>query len=130
MTLRITIACPEGLIAQANQFALCVGNAPADAQTFGPAVWKSASGERYALASLLAGSQFPSVAGSPLEAPEYAPDATIAEASSAHAALQIWSPRSQDSCPEVGPDRRIAIVGLEAGLAIPLLGLSPVPVED
>ncbi|MDE9450352.1 hypothetical protein J3R80_07700 [Aliiroseovarius sp. Z3] len=130
MTIRITIACPEGLISEANQFALCVGNTPADAQTFRSATWETESGDRYALASLLAGAQFPQVAASPLSAPAHAPDANTTEASIAQAALRIWSPMSEDSFPEVGLDRLVAIVGLEAGMAIPLLGLSPVPIED
>lgn len=130
MTIRITIACPEGMMSEANQFALCVGNSPADAQTFGSATWEDGTGERYALASLLAGAQFPQVAGAPLQAPAYTPDADIAEAGIAQAALRIWSPMSQGSFPEIGPDRLVAVIGLEAGLAIPLLGLSPVPIED
>ncbi|MCK8485390.1 hypothetical protein MUY21_15210 [Aliiroseovarius sp. S2029] len=130
MSIRITIACPEHLMSQANQFALCVGNSPADVQTFGAATWEDGAGERYALASLLAGVRFPQLAAAPLAAPAHAPDADIAGATQAQSVLRIWSPASTDSFPEVGVDRLVAVIGLEAGLAIPLLGLSPIPTED
>ncbi len=130
MSIRITIACPEGMVSDANQFALCVGNTPADVQTFGAATWEDGSGERYALASLLAGEVFPQTAAAVLQAPAHSPDADVAGAARAQAALQIWAPASPDSFPEVGSGRLVAVIGLDAGLAIPLLGLSPVPVED
>ena len=118
MSIRITIACPENLIAEANQFALCVGNTPADAKTFGSATWEDGQGERFALASLLAGPHFPQVA------------ADVVAASIAQAALQIWSPLSSESFPSLSADLLVAVIGLDAALAIPLLGLSPVPTED
>lgn len=52
MTLRITIVCPESMIDDANQFALCVGNSAADAQTFQRAGWEDQDGRKYAMASL------------------------------------------------------------------------------
>lgn len=33
--MRVTIACPEALIGDANQLALCLGLGPEDAQTYG-----------------------------------------------------------------------------------------------
>lgn len=130
MSIRITIACPENLIAEANQFALCVGNTPADAKTFGSATWEDGQGERFALASLLAGPHFPQVAAQPLRAPDHSQHADVVAASIAQAALQIWSPLSSESFPSLSADLLVAVIGLDAALAIPLLGLSPVPTED
>ncbi len=130
VTLRITIACPEHLTAPANQFALCVGNTSADVHTFGDAMWEDERGARYALVSLLAEPQFAEVAAQPLRAPDHADDADIAAASVAQAALRIWSPLSPGSFPSLAADCLIAITGLDAGFAVPLLGLSPVPVAE
>ena len=87
MSIRITIACPETLIDEANQFALCLGYSPADAQTFRVAMWEDAHGARFALASLLASDQFPHIASSALSAPTHTPDADTALATRAQAAL-------------------------------------------
>ncbi|MCK8463441.1 hypothetical protein MUY35_06215 [Aliiroseovarius sp. S1339] len=130
MSIRITIACPENMIAEANQFALCIGSTPADAQTFGSATWEDGQGERYALASLLAGPQFAQTAAEPLRAPDHTEHADVTAAAFAQSALRIWSPLSPGSFPSLSADRLIAVIGLDAGLAIPLLGLSPVPIED
>ena len=49
--MRITAACPEALIADANQLAMCLGRAPADAYTYGAPRWYDADGNAYAAAS-------------------------------------------------------------------------------
>ncbi|WP_371170285.1 hypothetical protein [Aliiroseovarius sp. 2305UL8-7] len=130
MTLRITIACPESRIADANQFALCLGYSSADVQTFQGAMWEDADGARYALASLLASAHFPQVATSELLAPTHAPNADIASATRAQMALEVWTPEMPGPFPTLTPEKLVAVIGLDAGLAIPLLGLTPVPVED
>lgn len=49
--IRVTIACPEALVGDANQLALCLGYGPQDAQTYGAPLWQDAEGNRYALSS-------------------------------------------------------------------------------
>ncbi|MHA6265713.1 hypothetical protein [uncultured Aliiroseovarius sp.] len=130
MTVRITIACPERFIADANQFALCVGNTRADANTFSAALWEDGTGGRFALASLLAAEHFAVVATSPLTPPAHAQDADMQAAGRAQKILEVWSPLSPGAFPSLSADRILAIVGLEAGLTIPLLKVSPIPIEE
>ena len=64
--MRVTIACPDGLIGDANQLALCLGLGPEDARTYGEAVWLDAAGNRYAVASAIVSSRFAADASSPM----------------------------------------------------------------
>ncbi|SPF78775.1 hypothetical protein ALP8811_02707 [Aliiroseovarius pelagivivens] len=130
MTLRITIACPEAMMADANQFALCVGSSAADVQTFKRAGWENQTGARFALASLLAGDDFPVAASSVLQTPAHAPMADIDAAARAQSKLAIWSPLMSDTPPVLNQDTLLAIVGVEPGSAIPLLHLAPIPIEE
>lgn len=130
MTIRITIACPENLIADANQFALCVGNTVSDMETFGPARWEDQTGARFALASLLADDEFPSVVASPLIAPAHAPQADLVAAERAQSRLEIWSPASEGPFPEAKMGALVAVVGLDAGTALALFELTPTPAEE
>jgi len=130
MTIRITIACPETMLDDANQFALCVGNTAADIETFRTALWEDETGKRYALASLLASPVFPKLASSKLSAPEHAPDVDLNAAARAQSCLCIWTPESEDTVPTVGNGKIVAIIGLEAGLAVPLLKLTPIALEE
>lgn len=130
MSIRITIACPSEMIADANQFALCIGNTAADSSTFTTATWENEAGRSFALASLLASETFPKVATSDLVAPAYASDLDLEAAKRAQAALQIWSVHSPLKVPELTASGLVAIVGLEAALAVPLLGLSPVAIYE
>ena len=67
--MRVTIACPDGLIGDANQLALCLGLGPEDAQTYGEVVWQDAAGNRYAVASAVVSRHFAAVAASALAEP-------------------------------------------------------------
>ncbi|MCK0141184.1 hypothetical protein [Aliiroseovarius sp. F20344] len=129
MTLRITIACPEELIGDANQFALCVGSSAADAQTFSQAIWEIKQGDRFALASLLAGDSFPVAASQPLKAPHHAPDMDLAAATQAQMKLEVWSPTVSNTPPALNKTTILAVVGIEPKFALPLLDLSPIPIE-
>ena len=64
--MRVTIACPEALIGDANQLALCLGLGSEDAQTYGAAIWQDVAGNRYALASAVVGHRFVAVAAAAL----------------------------------------------------------------
>ncbi|SMR82199.1 hypothetical protein SAMN04488030_2542 [Aliiroseovarius halocynthiae] len=130
MTLRITIICPENMIDDANQFALCVGNIMDDAQTFRSAGWEDAGGMKFALASLLSSDDFPLVASSSLNAPAHAPTADLAAAMRAQSVLETWSPLMSPLPPAPDPGKLLAIIGVEPRNVIPLLGLSPIPIEE
>ena len=118
--MRVTIACPEALIGDANQLALCLGLGPEDAQTYGAAIWQDAAGNRYAVASAVVGEGFVADASSPLADPPWGADMTAA--ARAQALIQIDTPAA--------PDRIAAILGDDALGALVVLGLSRIEVEE
>lgn len=130
MSLRITIACPEAHIADSNQLALCVGNTEADIYTFRDSRWEDGDGNRFALASLLASEDFPTLASQPLVAPAHAPDVDLVAAGRAQMKLSIWPPYSEGPFPSTNVDELLAVIGLEPGLTLPLLNLSPIATID
>lgn len=85
--MRVTIACPEALIGDANQLALCLGYGPDDAMTYADAAWWDAAGNRYAVASAIVPDGFASAAISPLVEPSWGAD--MAAAARAQAAIRI-----------------------------------------
>lgn len=115
--MRVIIACPEALIGDANQLALCLGLGPEDAQTYGAACWLDAAGNRYAVASAIVSSRFAGDAASPLDTPPWGADMPAARR--AQAAIQINV--------EAGPDRLAAVFGDDAISALTALGLTRLP---
>lgn len=89
--MRVTIACPEAMIDDANQLALCLGYGPDDAMTYGLPIWRDAEGNRYAVASGDVSDSFAVAAASPLEA---ACGADLDAAGRAQAAITIGLPAS------------------------------------
>lgn len=130
MTLRITIICPEAMIGDANQFAFCVGNSPADAETFQRAGWEDAEGRRFALASLLSGDDFPQVAAGMLRVPAHAETVDLVAAARAQDALETWSPQMSATPPAPADGKLLAIIGVEPHVLIPMLGVTPIPIEQ
>ena len=84
---RVTICVPEALIDDANQLALCLGTTPWDAQTFGQIWTEDASGNRYTYAHTPVSAAWLASVGATLSAPAFAPDADLAAAGRAQAAL-------------------------------------------
>ena len=117
--MRVTIACPDGLIGDANQLALCLGLGPEDAHTYGAARWLDGEGNRYAVASAIVSSRFAADTSSPLADPQWGADMTAA--ARAQALIQIGAP--------AGPDRLACIIGDDAGAALAVLGVTRVPDE-
>lgn len=72
--MRVTIACHEALIGDANQLALCLGLGSEDAQTYGAAIWQDAAGNRYAVASAIVSGRFADDAAVPLAEPPWGAD--------------------------------------------------------
>ncbi|WP_151718680.1 hypothetical protein [Gemmobacter serpentinus] len=118
MSLRATIACPEALIADANQLASCLGLGPDDAQTYGAPVWRDAAGNRYAVASAQVSWNFPTIAASPLTEPPWGAD--MDAAARAQAVIRIGDPEAPETC-RASPAALVAILGDDAWAAIALL---------
>ena len=118
--IRVTIACPEALISDANQLALCLGLGPDDVRTYGAAEWQDAAGNRYAVASALVGASFTSAAASPLQVPPWGAD--MAAAARAQALVRLSVPAD--------PGHIAAILEDEAQAAIAVLGLTRVEMTD
>jgi len=120
---KATIAAPVSLIPDANQLALCLGESPADDQTFTAASYQDAQGNLYAVCSTVAKPIFSQLAGQPLQAPDHAPEMDLAAATRAQALLQINNGIAT-------PDVIAVILGdrLESAQDhIAALGLTPIP---
>lgn len=117
--MRVTIACPEALIGDANQLALCLGLGPEDAQTYGAACWQDAAGNRYAVASAIVSSRFADDAAVPLAEPPWGAD--MDAAARAQALILVDEP--------AGPGHIAAVFGDDAMAALAVLGLTRVPDE-
>lgn len=115
--IRVTIACPEALIGDANQLALCLGYGPADALTYGDAAWQDGAGNLYAVASALVSETFAATAGSALAEPAWGAD--MAAAARAQGAIQIGG--------AADPAHLVAVFGDDPQAALAVLGLAPVP---
>lgn len=120
--MRITIACPEALVPDANQFARALGQSAADGETFGPADWCDAAGNAYALASGVFSDGFPAAAQAPLVAPPWGADLTAA--ARAQAALAIGA--------AAAPDRLAAVISEDIPAALAVLGVTRIedPTEE
>ena len=103
--MRLTIACPDALRDDANNFAMVLGYGPADAETYGTPNWQDAGGNLYACASLTVSDTFTSAAQSPLQRPAWDTDnhVNMAGANRAQAAL-VFSLEAV----EVAPDKLTA----------------------
>jgi len=124
-TLRVTIACPAAMLADANEYALCTGESDADDRTFNSATYEDASGNLYAVASTVAKSDFATRATDTLSAPAHAPDVNLAAADRAQAALYIYGTHGFGGAT---PDRLWAMVEPAPGdarAALALAGLTP-----
>ena len=115
--MRVTIACPEALIGDANQLALCLGLGPEDAQTYGAACWQDAAGNRYAVASAVVGEGFLAASGAGLRPPAWPVD--LAAATRAQARVTLGLPAV--------PERLAAMVSLTPEAALAALGLNRLP---
>lgn len=131
---RVTIACPEVMIADANQLALVVGESAADVNTFTAANYQTDDGQRYAVASTVAKPALLELAAGSLEAPDYAPEADIEAAQRAQAALLILDSLEDlpemdgtqtiaEDLPTLDGSQLVAVVDLEPQAAIAALGL-------
>ena len=114
--IRVTIACPEALIGDANQLASCLGLGPEDAQTYGAACWQDAAGNRYAVASAIVGENFASAAASKLTRPAWG--ANMAAAGRAQSLIRLGEPAS--------PDILAASIGDDVHQSLSILGVTAI----
>jgi hypothetical protein len=122
--MRVTIACPEAQIGDANQLALCLGLGPEDAATYGAPDWLDAGGNRYALASAVVGANFATAAGAPLIAPAWGAD--MQAAARAQGLIRIANPEAPETC-KADPAALIVLFGDDPWRAIRLMGLERDP---
>jgi len=95
-TRRVTTVCPEGMIADANQLALVIGESAADDKTFGTPRYEDASGNLYAISSSVVTGSFEGNATTTLEAPSHAPEADLTAAERAQAAMYVYGQHGTD----------------------------------
>lgn len=121
--MRITVACPEALISDANNLAMVLAFGPADAMTYRGLNWRDAAGNLYAAASFEARPEWIIGAQSPLARPEWDTDQAISMAAArrAQAALVF----AQEATPAM-PDKLTALAGPDGPEALAMMGLSPV----
>ena len=122
--MRLTIACPDALRDDANNFAMVLGYGPADAETYGTPNWQDAGGNLYACASLTVSDTFTSAAQSPLQRPAWDTDnhVNMAGANRAQAAL-VFSLEPVAAM----PDNLTACAGDDALATLAAMGLTRVP---
>ena len=69
--MRVTIAVPEGIVEEANDLAMVLGQGPNDAYTFRDPTWEDVEGNIYSLASTPIKPSFYTEALSALSRPEW-----------------------------------------------------------
>ncbi|MCO5092615.1 hypothetical protein [Bosea sp. (in: a-proteobacteria)] len=111
--IRVTIACPEALIGDANALARVLGYSEADGKTYGEAGWRDEAGNRYAVASGLVSEGFAAAAQSALVEPEWGAD--MAAAVRAQSRVRIGGPAD--------PAHLVAVFDEDAEAAYRLLGV-------
>lgn len=112
--MRVTLACPANLIADANQLMRCIGMGPGDDCTFGTAEWRDGAGAPYAVASGIFDLDFSGLAGVELVAPVWGCDLAAARR-----AQGLLSPGAV-----AGPGRIAAALADDPAMALTALGVA------
>lgn len=125
--MRLTIACPAALIADANHLAMVLGYSPAEANTYDVLSWKDVDGELYAAASLPVTDEFVATALSGLSRPEWdtAETVDLVAAGRAQAAIILWL-GDDTPAPLAVPDKLTVHAGDVALSALAAMGLTRV----
>jgi len=124
--MRITCSCPELLIPDANQYAMCLGFSEADGETYRGLNWVDAQGNLYAAASFDARDEWIIFAQAPLQRPlwDTAEVIDMVAAERAQAALAFSTEALSAS-----PTTLTAIGGMDGLSALVAMGLSVVEQE-
>lgn len=124
--MRITAACPDALVSDANHLAMALAFSEADALTYNGLNWVDALGNLYACASFEARDEWVIGAQSPLARPAWDTGNVIDmdAAARAQAALMFWS--GVGDIPQASTSALVAIASIGPREAIALAGLSQV----
>ena len=131
--MRITVACPEALIPDANHLAMVLAEGPPDAMTYRNPSWQDADGNLYAAASFVAQPSWVDAAQGPLERPEWDTDYTVnmAAANRAQAKVSIWGLGENEDSPVLDTEHIFALFHPDPHYALELAGIGPIqPIEN
>jgi len=125
--IRITLACPEGLIDEANYLVAALGSGPDDLATFAQAEWVDADGHRFSCASWEVASDWQERVAGNLLRPDWdrgdAVDLDLAQR--AQSALRVWGADQHDEHPPLAePGKLVALIGLTGAEALAAMGLA------
>ena len=123
---RITAACPEALVSDANNYAMCLAYSLADGLTYNGLNWVDPDGNLYAAASWEARDEWVDFAQAPLVRPSWDTDEIIdmVAAERAQAAL-VYAVEPVLAV----PGALTAIGGMDGVPALGAMGLVGVPVD-
>jgi hypothetical protein len=125
--MRITAACPEAMISDANQLAMVLAFGPDDGRTYGPLNWQDADGNLYSAASWEARPEWINFAQAPLVRPEWDVDEIIDMVAAERAqAVLVYSTEALLASPAA----LTAIGGMSGPDALAAMGLIMVETED
>ncbi|MFP5511102.1 MAG: hypothetical protein ACLGIP_18435 [Alphaproteobacteria bacterium] len=124
--MRVTVACPEALISDANHLAMVLAFSEADGMTYRGLNWRDAAGNLYAAASFEARPEWIIGAQSTLARPAWDTDQKISMAAAVRAQAALVF--AQEATPAM-PDKLTAIAGPDGPEALAMMGLEPVEVE-
>jgi hypothetical protein len=130
--MRITTACPEGLIKDANCLAMVLAYSAADAMTYRAPTWTDADDNHYAVASWEVHPDWLAGATSTLARPKWDTGKIVnmTGAARAQAAMVFWSVSAESpEPPRAAPDRLTAVGGMDGQTALAAMGLTPLDVE-
>jgi hypothetical protein len=124
--MRITVACPEGLIADANHLAMVLAFSSADGETYQTPEWQDAAGNLYAAASFEALPEWIMSAQSELVRPDWDADGLIdMEAAARAQAVLVFSTEALPASPEA----LTAIGGMGGLAALTAMGVTQIGVD-
>lgn len=120
--MRITAACPEALINDANQLAMCLAYSIADGETFRlPCGWQDPEGNPYSAASWEASDSWIAKIQQPLERPTWDTEEVIDMEAAARAQAVLMF--SQEPV-LADPTQLTALGGPDGPTALSIMGLS------
>jgi hypothetical protein len=131
----IPTAVPETLTADANQLAMVWGEGPADAFTWGDALFQDEAGNRYTVRHLWATEAWiHRVKEDEPVNPEWDTEGLVdlVAAERAREALDVltYDAEADPDLYKVKPNRAIAIVGIDGDAALALMGLTLLPEDE
>ena len=133
--IRITIACPEAHIGDANHLAMVLGEGPAEALTYGTPTWQDGDGNLYAVASLPVSPEWLAAAQGPLDRPAWDTEpyeVNMAGAERAQARVLLYDPGDDPEAPapvpQADPDTILTLPG-DPLAVLAAAGLTRIPDE-